>query len=147
MQEAKHAEQREAVRYLREEFAQRQAQALRNKAAVEADRGNIAIYIPAGPPPAQLERDDHAGAAQQNRDRRVERHVARHFVVGPAGANARGVEVPVAKPPAGHRVMPVVHNAAQYGHEGGQNAAVEQDSGGKHERRSRGEDQLTPERR
>lgn len=137
VQEAKHAEQREAMRYLREEFAQRQAQALRNKAAVEADRGNIAIYIPAGPPPPRPDRDDRAGAARRDRNR----HVAHGFVVGPADTHSGRTAL---EPPAVENCVPVMRGGNQNGQE---RAAIENFPDVKGERRSRGDDELTPEQR
>lgn len=47
VQEDKRAAQREDAQHLKQEFALRQAQALRNKAAAEAGCGHAAIYLPA----------------------------------------------------------------------------------------------------
>lgn len=54
MQEQERAAARQDASRLKKEFAQRQAQALRNKAAAEADgRVQAAIYIPNHPAPPQ----------------------------------------------------------------------------------------------
>lgn len=70
---------------MREEFASRQAQALRNKAAAEEDRGHVAIYMPPRPRPRATEppqaaeapparQEYHGGPQRMEPPRQYERH-------------------------------------------------------------------------
>ena len=52
LQEAQRQAQRQAAEEMRADFVRRQAEALANKAAAEADLGHAAIYVPARPRPA-----------------------------------------------------------------------------------------------
>lgn len=85
LQEEHRRRSREAAQQMREEFASRQAQALRNKAAAEEDRGHVAIYMPPRPRPRAAQsppaaegppawRDCRGGQQRMDALRQHERH-------------------------------------------------------------------------
>eukprot|EP00892_Ulva_mutabilis_P004300 jgi/Ulvmu1/2241/UM013_0088.1 len=73
LREEQRRQSREAAQAMREEFASRQAQAMRNKAAAEADRGHVAIYMPPRPRPQPVPHPPVAplGAPEAQRDARA----------------------------------------------------------------------------
>ena len=99
VQEEHRRQSREAARLMCEEFASRQAEALRNKAAAEADRGHVAIYMPprprppaAAPDPARADRDPYGPDPRAGAPWRQPSERRRRDDVGGAGVRRRLTE-------------------------------------------------------